>query len=269
MHTITVDDESLAVSAMQRTLAKVDPEGEHKGFYRVKDFLDYVQMHSDIDIAFIDVEMNGKDGISLTREVKQLAPNTNIVIYSGHRQYRADAMDEHVSSFIVKPVDEEKLRVALANLRKPIVKRLKAEPMKIVTFGSFVAYENESKVLTFSTTRAMEIFAYLIDQGGYPVTTKEISADVFEKELDSSTSKEISRSVIALMKDLESVGYGDVVIKQNKSLKINKSRVNCDLYNALNGDAAALSAFKGEYMIDFSWAELSESLKQLEKCRDD
>ncbi|MBR1824907.1 MAG: response regulator [Ruminococcus sp.] len=269
MHTITVDDESLAVSAMQRTLAKVDPDGEHKGFYKVRDFLDYVGKHDDIDIAFIDVEMSGRDGISLTREVKRIAPNTNIVIYSGHRQYRADAMDEHVSSFIVKPVDEEKLRVAIENLRKPIVKRLNPKPMKIVTFGSFVAYENENKVMTFSSTRAMEIFAYLIDQCGYPVTSKEISSDVFAKELDSSVSKEISRSVIALLKDLENVGYGDVVIKQNKSLKINKSRVSCDLYNAMNGDEAELSAFMGEYLIDYSWAEFSESRKELENRGND
>ncbi len=98
----------------------------------------------------------------------------------------------------------------------------------------------------------MAIFAYLIDQCGYPVTPKEIASDVFEKtKFDKQFSKDISKYVISLMKDLESIGYGDVVIKQNKTLKINKARISCDLYDALNSDKKALESYHSEYMIDF------------------
>ena len=55
MHTITVDDESLSVRAMQRMLNQTDPEGVHNGVYKVSEFFDYVRKHDDIDIAFIDI----------------------------------------------------------------------------------------------------------------------------------------------------------------------------------------------------------------------
>ena len=42
MHTITVDDESLSVRAMQRSLMKTDPHGVHSGVYKVSEFFDYV-----------------------------------------------------------------------------------------------------------------------------------------------------------------------------------------------------------------------------------
>lgn len=271
MHTITIDDESLAVKAMQRVLEKKDPDGTHIGMVKVGDFLDYVISHNDIDVAFIDVEMK-TDGITVTKKLRQIAPDINIVIYSGHPQYKADALDQHVSSFIVKPVTEEKLDVALAHLRRPLKSRQSddaqqhycAEPLRVITFGNFVVYGEQGKILNFSMTHSLTVFAYLIDQCGYSVTSRDIALNAFEKtEFDAQTSKDISKYLMALIKDLTNAGYGDVVIKQNKTVKVNKSRISCDLYDALRGDQAALSSFRGEYMIDFSWADRSETAHEL------
>ena len=263
MHTITVDDESLSVRAMQRTLSKADPEGVHSGVYKVSEFFDYVRKHDDIDIAFVDIEMN-TDGITVTKKLKEIVPDINIVIYSGHPQYKADALDQHVSSFIVKPVTDEKLAVALANLRHPLKEKRADRKLKVVTFGNFIVYTEPDQVMTFSISHSMDVFAYLIDKCGYAVTARDIAADVFERdEFTKQTSKDISKYVNSLIKDLTAAGFGDVVIKQNRLIKINKNRISCDLYDALSGDRKALETFKGEYMIDYSRAEESDNAEEL------
>ena len=271
MHTVTVDDESLAVSAMLRVLGKKDPNGTHFGTVRVEEFLEYIGDHSDIDIAFIDVEMK-TDGITLTKKLKAMRNDLNIVIYSGHPQYKADALDLHVSSYITKPVTEEKLQTALDNLRFPLKTGAAAEPkaddaaklLKVTTFGSFVVYNGNGEVMKFSSRHAQAVFAYLIDQCGYPVSPQDIAADVFEiTDYDSYASKRISRYISELRSDLAGAGFEDIVIKESRTVKINKKRVSCDLYAALHGDAAARAAFRGEYMIDYSWAEKSEAFRDL------
>ena len=268
MHTITVDDESLAVNAMLRVLKKKDPNGTHFGTVKVKEFLEYVRTHPDLDIAFIDVEMK-MDGITLTKKLKQMTKALNIVIYSGHSQYKADALDQHVSSFITKPVTDAKLQTALDNLRFPLkTKTTNASPtlspLKVTTFGNFVVYDQNGDVMKFTSRHAQVILAYLIDLCGYPVAPKDIAAEVFEIEnYDSYASKRISRYISELRSDLAAAGYGDVVIKESRTVKINKQRITCDLYDALHGDASALAAFHGEYMIDYSWAENSESFRDL------
>lgn len=263
MHTITIDDESLAVSAMLRVLKKRDPNGTHIGVLNAADLFGYVKKNSDIDIAFIDVEM-ADNGLSVVKKLKELAPGTNIVIYSGYTKYKPDALDLHVSSFITKPVTDEKLDIALANLRRPLKEKYCSEPLRVITFGNFIVYGENNKVLSFSASNSMNVFAYLIDQCGYPVTSKDIATYAFEKEeFTKQASKDVSKYVLALIKDLTAAGYGDVVIKQNKTVKINKNRISCDLFDALNGDKNAVSSFKGEYMIDFSWAEHSEAVKEL------
>ena len=267
MHTVTVDDESLAVSAMLRVLNRKDPNGTHFGTVRVGEFLD-------IDIAFIDVEMK-TDGITLTKKLKQLTKNLNIVIYSGHSQYKADALDLHVSSFITKPVTDEKLQVALDNLRFPLkIGHIEPETddlpkmLKVTTFGNFIVYDKNGKVMKFSSRHAQAILAYLIDQCGYPVSPKDIATEIFGIEVyDSYASKRVSRYISELRSDLANAGYIDVVIKESRTVKVNKQRVSCDLYDALNGDTEALSAFHGEYMIDYSWAEYSDSFRDLKERR--
>jgi len=270
MHTITVDDESLAVSAMLRVLKKKDPNGIHFGTVRVGEFLEYVRSHPDIDIAFIDVEMK-TDGITLTKKIKQITKNLNIVIYSGHSQYKADALDQHVSSFISKPVTEEKLQIALDNLRFPLKNGTQETgnvltPLRVTTFGNFVVYDKNGDVMKFTSRHAQSILAYLIDQCGYPIAPKDIATVVFEvNEYDSYASKRVSRYIGELRNDLASAGYGDVVIKESRTVKINKQRISCDLYDALQGDKAVLETFHNEYMIDYSWAEKSESFWDLKE----
>ena len=268
MHTITVDDESLAVNAMLRVLKKKDPDGTHIGTVRAGEFLEYVSSHQDIDIAFIDVEMK-TDGITLTRKLKEINKSLNIVIYSGHQQYKADALDLHVSSFITKPVTEEKLQIALENLRFPLknaMPEICPEPLKVTTFGNFVVYDKNGGVIKFTSRHAQALLAYLIDQCGYPVAKKDIAADVFEiADYDSYASKRISRYVKELQNDLTAAGYADVVIKESRTVKINKQRVSCDLYDVLNGDISALSTFHGEYMLDYSWAEESNTYRDLKE----
>lgn len=274
MHTITVDDESLAVNAMLRVLRKKDPDGIHIGTVKTGEFLEYVRTHPDLDIAFVDVEMK-TDGITLTKRLKEIRRDLNIVIYSGHPQYKADALDQHVSSFITKPVTDEKLQTALENLRFPLkAANTVAEAddipriLKVTTFGNFVVYGENGEVLKFTSRHAQAILAYLIDQCGYPVAPKDIAASVFEiEEYDSYASKKISRYVSELRSDLEEAGYSDVVIKESRTVKINKQRISCDLYDALHGDAVALAAFHGEYMIDYSWAEKSEAFRDLTEMR--
>ena len=66
-----------------------------------------------------------------------------------------------------------------------------------------------------------------------------------------------------LIKDIEAAGFHNVIIKQNRQIQINKEAVNCDLYDLFSGDTSALKSYHGEYMIDYSWAEISDSAERI------
>ena len=58
-------------------------------------------------------------------------------------------------------------------------------------------------------------------------------------------------------------------MRGRNTLAIDTSRVECDYYNFLRGERMALNAYRGEYMTQYSWAEVTRSAlrQQAERVR--
>ena len=59
------------------------------------------------DIVFLDIIMPVKDGISATKEIKEISPNTAVIICSsvGTQQHLCEAIKAGAKDFIQKPVE--------------------------------------------------------------------------------------------------------------------------------------------------------------------
>ena len=64
---------------------------------------------TNIDIAFLDVEMPGLNGIQLGEELKRRFPNIIIFIVTSYPDYLDDAMRFHVFRYLSKPLDKNRL----------------------------------------------------------------------------------------------------------------------------------------------------------------
>ena len=63
----------------------------------------------EMDIAFLDVEMPGLNGIQLGEELKQRYPNIIIFIVTSYPDYLDDAMRFQVFRYLSKPIDKNRL----------------------------------------------------------------------------------------------------------------------------------------------------------------
>lgn len=72
-------------------------------------------LHSDtaFDIAFLDIQMNQVDGISLARELKRRNGKTALFFVTSYGEYQDDAMDLHAFRFYEKPIDVGRLYAGL------------------------------------------------------------------------------------------------------------------------------------------------------------
>ena len=278
MKIVVMDDERPALEMLVDTLTKLCPEDEIVPFQRLDEILRYGDK-SDIDVAFLDIEIGRMNGIELAVELKRYSPKCNIIFVTSYSKYGSESFKARPSGYVTKPFTEEDIQRELDNLRFPVDKGTAVErtvepsavvddgakKLRCVTFGNFVVYNKDGDVVTFSKTKSKELLAYLIDCAGFPVTTKEIAKDIYEVDLDKQMSKNISKVIISLMDDLKKAGYEGAVIKQNRQLYINKDHISCDIYDALDGDVNAINSYHGEYLIEYSWAELSDSIGRLKK----
>lgn len=286
MKILVVDDERPARERMVETLGRICPECKVVAFDNAQDALNY-EGKSDIEIAFLDIELGNYSGIELAIELKKYSPRCNIIFVTSFSEYGTESFKARPSGYVTKPYTDEEIKRELDNLRYQISESLESSEvsgksggsggneettlekderrLRCATFGNFIAYKENGDIMTFSRTKSKELLAYLIDCAGFPVTTRDIAKDVFEAELDRQMSKNISKIIIGLISDLKDEGYDDIVIKQNRQIYVNRDKIDCDIYNAINGDVSALNSFHGEYMIEYSWAEISGSVAKIRK----
>lgn len=70
---------------------------------------DLLKYTDEIDIAFLDVEMPGLNGIQLGEELKRRYPNIIIFIVTSYPDYLDDAMRFQVFRYLSKPIDKNRL----------------------------------------------------------------------------------------------------------------------------------------------------------------
>lgn len=277
MKIIVIDDERPALELMVETVEKLCPNDEVVPFREARDVLEYIKSE-EIDVAFLDIELGKISGIELAINIKKYSPRCNIIFVTSYSKYGTESFRARPSGYLTKPYTEDEIRRELDNLRYPILEQDEVEEktdikgigdkkLKCTTFGNFIVYKENGEVMTFSRTKSKELLAYLIDCIGFPITSNDIAHDLYEVSLDKQMSKNISKVIISLMDDLKNEGYEGVVIKQNRQLYINKDRISCDIYDAINGDVKALNSFRGDYMIEYSWAEISDTVAKIKDMK--
>ena len=65
-----------------------------------------------------------------------------------------------------------------------------------------------------------------------------------------------------MMRTLRKVDCEDAVIKGRNQLSVDTEKFSCDYYQFLNGESSAINAFVGEFMTQYSWAEITTASLQ-------
>ena len=126
--------------------------------------------------------------------------------------------------------------------------------IKARCFGSFELYVDELPVM-FHYNKTKELCAYLIDHGGM-CSIGELQDKLWEDDHKASEHKSYLQNMISdLNKTLTDLGCNDIVLRKYGSIGIDSNKIDCDYYAYIQGNPAAINAFRGEYMSQYSWAE--------------
>lgn len=116
---IVVDDVQIILKGFVHMLEDTLPQAEIFGFQDSAEAIHFAESNR-IDIAFLDIELSGDNGIDLARHLKTLNPRINIIFLTGHTEYAMEALDIYCSGYVLKPLTPEKIRNEISNLRYPV-----------------------------------------------------------------------------------------------------------------------------------------------------
>lgn len=249
MKILLVDDEELQLIRLENACKKVMPESE---FFSFTNPLKVVESNVNFDLAFLDIEMPGLNGIQLAKKLKSINPKIKIIFVTAYNNYALDAYRLHASGYITKPVNENKIKVENDELDNVI--NLKSEKkLQVKCFGNFEIFHNGSPV-KFSYQKSKEVFAYLIDREGSSINVNELNAVLWEED-----HKSYLRNLIADIKQsLKSIDCEDVFVKKFNGYSIDVNKIDCDAYEYKKDNPDAVRLYRGEYMIQYPWASFKE-----------
>ena len=261
MRILAVDDKAMPRKVLVRAICEVAPDAQVVACASAAEVLALPDADS-FDVAFVDIDMPRMNGIELAKELKRLNPHVNIVFATGFGEYMADAFALRSSGYLMKPVTSADVAAELDNLRfPPAVPAQDAEGRLVVRcFGDFEVFA-EGKPVVFGRAKAKELLAFLVDRKGAIVSLREAEAAIWEELLSGrGASGSYLRTIVSdLRQSLAACGHGDVLIKRRGVLGVDMARLSCDYYDFLAGDPIAVSAWRGEYMSQYAWAEATKA----------
>lgn len=119
MNIIILDNHKLIIKEIRRQVLSVLPEAECVCFTKQREAIEHVKKNR-VDVALLDVDMPGLNGIEVAEMMCQINPRLNIIFITGFPEYALQAFTVPVSDFIVKPVSEDALRASFQKLRFPL-----------------------------------------------------------------------------------------------------------------------------------------------------
>ena len=255
MIAIAVDDEALMLGALVAAI-EVSPDiTEVAKFSDCEEALAFAK-NNPADVAFLDINMRGMGGLALAEKIIAVCPGCKIVFCTGYEEYAIPAFKLHASGYLMKPISAEDVQGEIDNIKGV---RHKEKPITVKCFGNFEVYAKNER-LVFKRMKSKELLAFLIDRNGAGMTLKQICAVLFPDDSDDTKNVAYLRQLILdLKKTLKSVGAENVLCHDTPCYRVDTNLIKCDYLSYLE---TGKPAFLGEYMSQYSWAELTCAMLQ-------
>ena len=103
------DDEKEYVENIERHIKQYFFEhGLTCELYKYNDSTDILTASDSFDIAFLDIEMNGCNGISVGKKLLESNPDIVLIYVTAYEHYLDDALDLGITRFFDKPIDSNR-----------------------------------------------------------------------------------------------------------------------------------------------------------------
>jgi DNA-binding LytR/AlgR family response regulator len=218
MRVLIIEDENIASDRLIDMLKEVAPGWEVLGVLdSIEASVDFFKKGTEADLIFMDIELGDGQSFEIFLRVTVDAP---VVFITAYQEHTLKAFKHNSIDYLLKPLNKEELRMAIAKfqklqtlqkkqLQKNILALLESQSVPVKNTKDRFLAKNGTRLISVETTEiayfyTKEKFQYLktINDTDYII---DKSLDDIEKELDSKAFFRANRQFIISYKSIEKV----------------------------------------------------------------
>ncbi|MBB6669885.1 response regulator [Cohnella nanjingensis] len=272
MRCMLVDDEDLALKALHQQLSKID-DVEVVGMHQYPQEALEAIVRIRPDVVFLDIDMPEMNGLAAAEKVQDLHPAAEVVFVTAYEEYAVKAFELQALDYILKPLQPERLLRTIGRLSDRLQQKPApvAAPPMIRCFPSLQIEYGDGKTLPWRTTKAQELFAYLLYRRHQP-TRKDTLLDLLWPHTESKKAyTQLYTTIYQLRRSMEAAGLDIRIVNAGNGYALD---LGDGIYEAeqwedrlqqappLARDTAEafeqlLTTYRGDYLEahDYIWAE--------------
>lgn len=154
---IAICDDEKAIREQINELIEKEKAGISTDLYETGDAL--LAADKKFDIVFLDIQMEGTDGIETAKKLRERDEDTILIFITGIREYVFEAFDVAAFHYLLKPIEEEKFREVFRRAGRELEKRKskRRETVFIKTRNRSFTLEKDSILYIESRGKKVEI----------------------------------------------------------------------------------------------------------------
>jgi two-component system LytT family response regulator len=234
---VLVDDEALGLALLRRLLedtGQVEIVGEYKDPETALQEIPRLQA----DVAFLDIEMPEKDGISLGTELLEETEELEMVFVTAYERYAVQAFKLNAVHYLLKPASPEAIADTLLRIgkKKPVLAKAKSAPVSLRLLGDIEFHKNgEPLKVNWITAKVEELFALLVSEPSGRISKWRIM-DLLWQELEPKKAQQnLYTTVFRLKKALKEADIQASVENEAGVYRLILANVTCDWYEFERG----------------------------------
>lgn len=241
MNIVICDDERKVIEDVGSVCREcLSPDVKLYGFRSAESLLKNLdKIDGDIDLFILDIEMPGRDGLWLRKELERYRYGSSIIYLTSHDELVQEAFGRYVIGFVDK--------VSFLNDKNKLVDKLKlfeqetkADETIRVKYDQKVLFIQKRKIILIEAEHVYSNLEYVIDEkinGSFVTERKLIRKPLkeWEDELGNNFIR-ISKRYIINLDYVQRINQ-DIVLKNGKELKIpkvNQKKCRDSYYNYCN-----------------------------------
>lgn len=222
LNIVVCDDEEIAQKVnciyIEELVRKYRVDANVFGFTKGEKVLEFSEKN-DIDIAFLDIELKTINGLSLAARLLKKNHRTIIIFITSHREYALDAFNVEAFSYLVKPIDPERLERIFKKAilqAKDLNNRLQRTPL-IITEDNMKRKISQSSIIYIERVHSRSIIVTKIGKHSIYESITSLAGRLENNFL------QINQGTIVNLEEVDSMKGQQILMKTGEIFSIGRT----------------------------------------------